>query len=113
MPGCGGATVFKLRRCVQRFAGEHANLDADVAIGSGDSSVSAVETGSSILPDAHAERTGFGEDEALQRRAVRWVTEDGQQSSRAAFLHDYGRQHDVERSLRKRSLGDEGQDLRG
>src|ERR1019366_1510592 len=68
MPGGGSPAVLKLRRCVQGFAGERPDLDANVAVGGGNRGVSAVEAGTSILADAHAECGGLVEQQLLQRR---------------------------------------------
>src|ERR1039458_5436607 len=112
MAGGGGAAVLKLRRCVEGFAGERPDLDANVAVGGCDSAVGTVEAGAAILADAYAESGGLAEQQLLQRRAGGRVAQNRQQRAWATFFHDDRGQHDVERAIGQGSFGDVSQNLR-
>lgn len=109
----GGAAVFKLRGDVALLTVEGADLYADIAVGCGDGGVVAVDADAGVLTDAEAEGAGLAQDELLEGEAVGWIAEDGEEGAGAAFFHDDGSEHDVERALCQGDLGDVGEDLGG
>src|ERR1017187_5971148 len=112
MTGGGSAAILKLRRCVEGFAGERPDLDANVAVRRCDSAMGTVEAGTAILADAYAESGGLAEQQLLQRRTGGRVAQNRQQRARAALLHDDRGQHDVERAIGQGGFGNVSQNLR-
>ena len=106
------AAVLILRRGVHRLAAQRADLDADLPILRRHGKLPSLQARPLLLPDAHSQRARLGQDQPLQRRAVRRIAQHRQQRARPSLLHDHRRQHRVQRAPRQRRLRDIRQHLR-